>query len=63
MAGMALASFVGGLYAGKFIAIEMIGVVQVAFASGDVITLSARTMVGRIERPRPRATPRHAPAA
>ena len=39
------------------------GVVQVAFASGDVITLSARTMVGRIERPRPRATPRHAPAA
>jgi hypothetical protein len=26
------------------------GVVQVAFASGDVITLQARTMVGRIER-------------
>jgi hypothetical protein len=26
------------------------GVVQVAFASGDVITLSARTMVGCIER-------------
>lgn len=27
------------------------GVVQVAFASGDVLTLMARTMVGRIERP------------
>ena len=39
------------------------GGVQVAFASGDVITLSPRTMVGRIERPRPRATPRQAPAA
>ena len=26
------------------------GVVQVAFASGDVLTLSARTMVGSIER-------------
>lgn len=26
------------------------GVVQVAFASGDVITLQARTMVGRIDR-------------
>lgn len=26
------------------------GVVQVAFASGDVITLSARTMVGSIEQ-------------
>jgi hypothetical protein len=26
------------------------GVVQVAFASGDVITLSARTMVGCVER-------------
>jgi len=36
------------------------GVVQVAFASGDVITLQARTMVGRIERvpvtPRRRAS-------
>jgi hypothetical protein len=35
-------------------------VVQVAFASGDVITLQARTMVGRIERqfkaPRRRAS-------
>jgi hypothetical protein len=28
-------------------------VVQVAFASGDVLTLMARTMVGRIERPAP----------
>ena len=27
------------------------GVVQVAFTSGDVLTLSARTMVGSIERP------------
>ena len=27
------------------------GVVQVAFASGDVLTLSARTMVGSIEQP------------
>jgi hypothetical protein len=26
------------------------GVVQVAFTSGDMITLSARTMVGRIEQ-------------
>ncbi len=35
------------------------GVVQVAFASGDILTLSARTMVGRIEhaaRPRSRAS-------
>jgi hypothetical protein len=38
------------------------GVVQVAFASGDVITLQARTMVGRIERAaRPR--PPHARAS
>ena len=35
------------------------GVVQVAFASGDVITLQARTMVGRIER-RPAAPRRRA---
>ncbi len=35
------------------------GVVQVAFASGDVLTLSARTMVGSIERPaRSRPPPR-----
>ncbi len=35
------------------------GVVQVAFASGEVISLSARTMVGRIERSaRPRRVPR-----
>jgi len=27
------------------------GVVRVAFTSGDMITLSARTMVGRIARP------------
>jgi len=27
------------------------GVVQVAFASGDVLTLSARTVVGCIEQP------------
>ena len=35
------------------------GVVQIAFASGDILTLSARTMVGRIEhaaRPRSRAS-------
>lgn len=38
------------------------GGVQVAFASGDVITLSARTMVGRIDRPRPHAPSRRAPA-
>jgi hypothetical protein len=37
------------------------GGVQVAFASGDVITLSERTMVGRID---PRARPsRRSPAA
>lgn len=29
------------------------GVVQIAFASGDVLTLMARTMVGRIDRPSP----------
>ena len=35
------------------------GVVQVAFTSGDVISLSARTMVGKIERAvRPRRAPR-----
>jgi hypothetical protein len=35
------------------------GVVQVAFASGDVITLSARSMVGKIDRPaRPPRPPR-----
>ena len=35
------------------------GVVQVAFASGDVLTLSARTMVGSIEQPaRSRRPPR-----
>jgi hypothetical protein len=38
------------------------GVVNVAFTSGDMITLSARTMVGCIERParprRPRRTAR-----
>lgn len=41
------------------------GVVQVAFASGDVITLQARSMVGRIDRrPRPTtARPRRKPAA
>jgi len=35
------------------------GVVQVAFTSGELLTLSTRTMVGRIEhtaRPRPRAS-------
>ncbi len=35
------------------------GVVQVAFTSGDMLTLSTRTMVGRIEytaRPRPRTS-------
>lgn len=35
------------------------GGVQVAFASGDVVTLSARTMVGSIEQaPRPQRPPR-----
>ncbi len=39
------------------------GVVQVAFASGDIITLMARTMVGRIEAPPTIAHPRRSPAA
>jgi len=39
------------------------GVVQVAFASGEVITLMARTMVGRIEAPPTSARPRRSPAA
>ncbi len=34
------------------------GVVQVAFTSGDMLTLSTRTMVGRIERA---AAPRRPP--
>ena len=34
------------------------GVVQVAFTSGDMLTLLVRTMVGRIERP---AVPRRPP--
>ena len=34
------------------------GVVNVAFTSGDMITLSARTMVGRIERLTRRRPPR-----
>ena len=34
------------------------GYVQVAFASGDMITLSPRTMVGSIERPAPPRRPR-----
>ncbi|HEY0134929.1 MAG TPA: hypothetical protein VGB85_12635 [Nannocystis sp.] len=34
------------------------GSVQVAFASGDMITLSPRTMVGSIERPAPPRRPR-----
>jgi hypothetical protein len=38
------------------------GVVQVAFASGDVITLMARAMVGRIDEAAT-AQPRRAPAA
>ncbi len=34
------------------------GYVQVAFTSGDLVTLSPRTMVGSIERPaRPRRSP------
>ena len=34
------------------------GYVQVAFMSGDLVTLSPRTMVGSIERPaRPRRSP------
>jgi hypothetical protein len=40
------------------------GYVQVAFTSGDMVTLSPRTMVGCIERPAPRRQrpihPRHA---
>ena len=36
------------------------GVVQVAFASGDVITLMARAAVGYIETPRPSSTRRRA---
>ena len=39
------------------------GVVQVAFASGDIISLMARTMVGRIEARPTRARPRRSPAA
>ena len=39
------------------------GVVDVAFTSGDMITLSARTMVGSIEGPSPSARPRRSPAA
>lgn len=35
------------------------GVVQVAFASGDVLTLMSRAMVGCIERPTP---PRRRPS-
>jgi len=35
------------------------GVVQVAFTSGDMITLSARTMVGRIDRPTTKPRPPH----
>jgi|JI9StandDraft_1071089.scaffolds.fasta_scaffold00721_11 hypothetical protein len=38
------------------------GVVQVAFASGDVITLMARAVVGRIDEVAT-AQPRRAPAA
>lgn len=34
------------------------GYVQVAFTSGEMITLSPRTMVGSIERPAPRRPPR-----
>jgi len=36
------------------------GVVQVAFASGDVITLMARAAVGYIESPSPTPTRRRA---
>ncbi len=39
------------------------GVVQVAFESGDIITLMARTMVGRIDTPPATVRPRRAPAA
>jgi hypothetical protein len=39
------------------------GVVQVAFASGDVITLMARAVVGRIDEPPPVGRPHRAPAA
>ena len=40
------------------------GVVNVAFTSGDMITLSARTMVGNIEASPTIARPRHrSPAA
>lgn len=39
------------------------GVVQVAFESGEIITLMARTMVGRIEAPTTSARPRRVPAA
>ena len=39
------------------------GVVQVAFTSGDMITLSARTMVGSIERPTQPRRPRGPPHA
>ena len=39
------------------------GVVQVAFESGEIITLMARTMVGRIDAPPAKVRPRRAPAA
>ncbi len=39
------------------------GVVDVAFTSGDMITLSARTMVGSIERPAQPRRPRGPPHA
>ena len=39
------------------------GVVNVAFTSGDMITLSARTMVGSIERPTQPRRPREPPHA
>jgi len=39
------------------------GVVNVAFTSGDTVTLSARTMVGSIERPAQPRRPREPPHA
>ena len=38
------------------------GVVNVAFTSGDMITLSARTMVGSIDRPTRRRRPPQPPS-
>ena len=38
--------------------VEPHGVVRVAFASGDIVTLSVRAVVGVIDPPTPRPAPR-----